>query len=84
MASGSTPQRNIPYPLSSDNVNVQQDMQEMAEVVDNILDEFGLEIEEQTANLNNAIANTIPDLIEELGLETLLGNGLTWGEIKGS
>lgn len=83
MASGSTPQRNIPYPLSSDNVNVQQDMQALAEVLDNILDDFGNNIDQQTEDLNNAIANTIPELIGELGLETLLGNGLTWGEVKG-
>lgn len=83
MASGSTPQRGIPYPLSSDNVNVQQDIQALAEVVDNILDDFGNTIDQQTEDLNNAIANTIPELIGELGLETLLGNGLTWGEVKG-
>lgn len=79
----STPNQNIPYPLSTDNVNVQQDIQNVAEAIDNSLTEFAIDIEAQNVALDNAISNTIPTLISELGLETLLANGLTWGEIKG-
>jgi hypothetical protein len=84
MASGSTPKRNIPYPLSTDNVNVQQDIQAIAEVVDNVLDNFGNEIDQQTQDLNTAIDTTIPALIDGLGLDSLLSGGLTWGELKGN
>jgi hypothetical protein len=79
----STPNQNIPYPLSTDNVNVQQDIQNIAEAVDNVLESFSDTLDENTADINNAISNTIPELIGELGLETLLANGLTWGELKG-
>jgi hypothetical protein len=79
----STPNQNIPYPLSTDNVNVQQDIQNIAEAVDNVLESFSVSIDEATADINNAISNTIPALVGGLGLETLLANGLTWGEIKG-
>jgi hypothetical protein len=79
----STPNQNIPYPLSTDNVNVQQDIQNIAEAVDNVLESFSVSIDEATADINNAISNTIPALVGDLGLETLLANGLTWGEIKG-
>ncbi len=79
----STPNQNIPYPLSTDNVNVQQDIQNIAEAVDNVLESFSDTLDENTADINNAISNTIPQLIGELGLETLLANGLTWGELKG-
>lgn len=79
----STPNQNIPYPLSTDNVNVQQDIQNIAEAVDNVLDSFNNTLDEATADINNTIANTIPQLISDLGLETLLSNGLTWGELKG-
>lgn len=84
MASGSTPKRNIPYPLATDNVNVQQDIQGIAEVVDNVLDEFGTAIDQQTEDLTEAIEVTIPALIEDLGLNSLLAGGLTWGELKGN
>lgn len=84
MASGSTPKRNIPYPLATDNVNVQQDIQGIAEVVDNVLDEFGNTIDQQTADLTEAIEVTIPALIDELGLDALLTGGLTWGDLKGN
>lgn len=83
MASGSTPQLNIPYPLATDNVNVQQDIQGIAEAVDTILNDFGNEIDQQTSDLNTAINTTIPTLINELGLEELLASGLTWGQLKG-
>lgn len=79
----STPNQNIPYPLSTDNVNVQQDIQNIAEAVDNVLESFSDTLDGATADINNAISNTIPELISELGLETLLSNGLTWGELKG-
>lgn len=79
----STPNQNIPYPLSTDNVNVQQDIQNIAEAVDTVLESFSDTLDENTADINNAISNTIPELIGELGLETLLANGLTWGELKG-
>lgn len=79
----STPNQNIPYPLATDNVNVQQDIQNIAEAVDNVLESFSDSIDEATADINNAISNTIPALIGDLGLETLLSNGLTWGELKG-
>ncbi len=79
----STPNQNIPYPLSTDNVNVQQDIQNVAEAVDNVLTEFATDIEAQNVALDTAINDTIPELINELGLETLLGDGLTWGQIKG-
>jgi hypothetical protein len=79
----STPNQNIPYPLSTDNVNVQQDIQNIAEAVDNVLESFSDTLDENTSDINNAISNTIPELIGELGLETLLANGLTWGELKG-
>ncbi len=79
----STPNQNIPYPLSTDNVNVQQDIQNIAEAVDTVLESFSDTLDENTADINNAISNTIPQLIGELGLETLLANGLTWGELKG-
>ena len=84
MASGSTPKRNIPYPLATDNVNVQQDIQGIAEVVDNVLDEFGNTIDQQTEDLTEAIEVTIPALIDDLGLESLISGGLTWGELKGN
>lgn len=79
----STPNQNIPYPLATDNVNVQQDIQNIAEAVDNVLESFNDTLDEATADINNAIANTIPELVGELGLESLLANGLTWGEVKG-
>ncbi len=79
----STPNQNIPYPLSTDNVNVQQDIQNIAEAVDTVLESFSDTLDENTADINNAISNTIPELIGDLGLETLLSNGLTWGELKG-
>ena len=79
----STPNQNIPYPLSTDNVNVQQDIQNIAEAVDNVLESFSDTLDEATADINNAIANTIPELVGELGLESLLSGGLTWGELKG-
>ena len=79
----STPNQNIPYPLSTDNVNVQQDIQNIAEAVDNVLESFSDTLDQNTADINNAISNTIPQLVGELGLETLLANGLTWGELKG-
>ncbi len=84
MASGSTPQLNIPYPLATDNVNVQQDIQGIAEAVDTVLADYGDTIDQQTSDLNTAINTTIPALINELGLEELLSNGLTWGELKGN
>lgn len=79
----STPNQNIPYPLATDNVNVQQDIQNIAESVDNVLTGFEEDITLQNESLNTAINTTIPTLIENLGLETLLTNGLTWGELKG-
>jgi hypothetical protein len=79
----STSNQNIPYPLSTDNVNVQQDIQNIAEALDNALESFSVSIDEATADINNAISNTIPALVADLGLETLLANGLTWGEVKG-
>jgi hypothetical protein len=79
----STSNQNIPYPLSTDNVNVQQDIQNVAEALDNALESFSVSIDEATADINNAISNTIPALVADLGLETLLANGLTWGEVKG-
>lgn len=79
----STPNQNIPYPLATDNVNVQQDIQNIAEAVDNVLESFSDTLDEATADINNAIANTIPELVGDLGLESLLANGLTWGEVKG-
>jgi hypothetical protein len=79
----STPNQNIPYPLSTDNVNVQQDIQNIAEAVDNSLTEFAADIEAQNVALDTAINDTIPTLIDNLGLETLLAGGLTWGQLKG-
>lgn len=79
----STPNQNIPYPLSTDNVNVQQDIQNVAEAIDNSLTEFAADIEAQNVALDTAINETIPTLINDLGLETLIGDGLTWGQIKG-
>lgn len=79
----STTNQNIPYPLSTDNVNVQQDIQNIAEALDNALESFSVSIDEATADINNAISNTIPALVGSLGLEALLANGLTWGEVKG-
>jgi len=79
----STPNQNIPYPLSTDNVNVQQDIQNIAEAVDNSLTEFAADITAQNTALNTAINTTIPTLIDNLGLETLLAGGLTWGQLKG-
>lgn len=80
----STPNQNIPYPLATDNVNVQQDIQNIAESVDNVLTGFEEDITLQNEALDTAINTTIPTLIENLGLETLLTNGLTWGELKGN
>ncbi len=79
----STPNQNIPYPLSTDNVNVQQDIQNIAEAVDNSLTEFAADIEAQNVALDTAINDTIPTLIGDLGLESLLSGGLTWGDLKG-
>lgn len=79
----STPNQNIPYPLSTDNVNVQQDIQNIAEAVDNSLTEFAADIAAQNVALDTAINETIPTLIDDLGLETLLAGGLTWGQLKG-
>jgi hypothetical protein len=79
----STPNQNIPYPLSTDNVNVQQDIQNVAEAIDNSLTEFAADIEAQNVALDTAINETIPTLINELGIEQLLGDGLTWGQVKG-
>lgn len=79
----STPNQNIPYPLSTDNVNVQQDIQNIAEAVDNSLTEFATDIAAQNVALDTAINETIPTLIDDLGLETLLAGGLTWGQLKG-
>lgn len=79
----STPNQNIPYPLSTDNVNVQQDIQNIAEAVDNSLTEFAADIEAQNVALDTAINDTIPTLIGDLGLESLLAGGLTWGQLKG-
>lgn len=79
----STPNQNIPYPLSTDNVNVQQDIQNIAEAVDNSLTEFAADIEAQNIALDTAINDTIPTLIGDLGLESLLAGGLTWGQLKG-
>lgn len=80
----STPNQNIPYPLATDNVNVQQDIQNIAESVDSVLTGFEEDIALQNETLDTAINTTIPDLIENLGLEELLADGLTWGQIKGS
>jgi len=77
MASGSTPLNNIPYPINSDPVNVQGDMQEMAERIDDVLDEFNTILDAQDAEIA-----TIPTLIAEAGVEELLAGGLTWGQIK--
>ena len=79
----STPNQNIPYPLATDNVNVQQDIQNIAESVDSVLTGFEESIDLQNETLDTAINTTIPELIDELGLETLLAGGLTWGQLKG-
>lgn len=92
---GQTNTFNIPYPELSDNVNVQQDIKTIAVATDVVLTDFQVEIntfedtvndsiDDITTDVNTAINETIPDLIDNLGLENLLGNGLTWGQIKGN
>lgn len=92
MASGSTPVKNIPYPIETDNVNVAQDLQYIAERTEDVLIEFENTLTTQGTTITNAISDQndlidetidgLPALIESFGLQDLLGSGLTWGQLK--
>ena len=69
MASGETLNYDIPFPLSSDPVNVHEDIQDLAEAIDSILPSLGLPYHtlEVVNNTGSTIAKASPVYISGFG-----------------